>query len=1126
MLKSLRISTIKTVGVTAALAVFGSVLVATPASAVSDEIGVTYWVTSADSAYVCVDLYGGDSLASFPDVSTPATDDFTYTDVEEALTIDTDNSGELAEATIDYVGDDTENCNGWEFAITEIYVGDWNEINFRFDAWITSGGNDQWAEGSTNNHRYVQTYEGNPNWTYDVWTSDINDNSYSSVGLAHNNNYISDERHSAFYCLENDDYQEGWVDDLGDDNDDWSTRSENVVGDPIVYVYDLTLGEFVADNTGNEDWDITITNADDIEASWQHCGGYDREFWIEGLELGHTYEFQSQYEVETHMTWDDGNSDGYTNDYVYTLGFDRSVNFTPLDVRQNLVSVLPTDNDGQDGDNNYWWEQQWLDGGSGAYWNEFSLGDAESLEDEHYTNVDVILPEMQGTVDGNYDGPPALGSDDIQDKWYVSDSWSGNDWNAYYDDDAGFMLYDGNDWLWDSQGRSTCEVNGADVNNYDENAAVCDYYYGTNWYDNRGNNDMFDEGDWGHLRNFNGQAFVDMIDWQNDSEDWVNDYQDDADVFQGMSNSYSSTWNYQMQTDYVRATGSDSIQLALSTDVGYDYWCTNDSVEESLDVEDSNATFHIRLLPNYGQDAYTDASSGYQNGTSEDGMDNYSGNESYPESRLFAVDYTFEPGDYYFDGNNIYNCSGDEKSNVVFDLTSYDQDEDGTLEPWETLEPGTTYSVEVMATFDRIEDSNTNQEFGDGGYDFVSFNSFRNSYASTYLESHVDVLSETSAKFEVNLQDSHYTDRYNLDQAGYLAWNECTDVEGSPDCNSYVPGTDSSQSFNIGDINRLTLSSDASVEFIDGDKHFVFTRNDLNADTSYQAVFAMDYWQTVSPLDSCYMDEWWCNVEQDRQASLRKEMEDTLDYTNCDSDAFSSQESAWLANGTDCYNSTTKNDLFRSDVAYFRTFGSPELDVVSTVDNDAAQDGTDTNTDITLEFSENVVAGSGLIQIVRSSDDKVVQTLRPSASSNVAIDGNVVTIMPGKNFDYSTSYYVYVGAGAFEDEDGVAFAGNDNSVTTFTTEDKPAEIGSVDIQMLGNFKRTISVNLVKAAAFETVQVWWHEHQSSKLFYAGSITLDENGDGDFTRVLPRLGMMDNVIVTHGRHTVASQMAATS
>jgi hypothetical protein len=167
-----------------------------------------------------------------------------------------------------------------------------------------------------------------------------------------------------------------------------------------------------------------------------------------------------------------------------------------------------------------------------------------------------------------------------------------------------------------------------------------------------------------------------------------------------------------------------------------------------------------------------------------------------------------------------------------------------------------------------------------------------------------------------------------------------------------------------------------------------------------------------------------------------------------------------------------------------------------------------------------------LIQIVRASDDKVVRSIRPSASSNVAIDGNVVTVDLGMNLDYSTTYHVYVAAGTFADEDGVHFAGNDNAVTTFTTEDKPEEIGSVDIKMLGNFKRTISVDLKKAAAFETVQVWWHEHQSTKLFYAGSITLDENGNGDITRVLPRLGMRDNVIVTHGRHTVASQIVATS
>ena len=1111
-------------GVTAALAVFGSVLVASPASAVDDRIGVDYWVNGPDSATVCVYLNGGDELAYFPDTSTSDPDDTTTTDVTNALTIDTDNTGQLAEATITYVGANT-GCGDWTFSISDIYVGDWNEVNFRFDAWVTDGNNDVWAEGSTDNHRYWQSYVDDPDWLYYVDTTYVQDTSFSEVGLAHNNNYINDERHSAYYCVEVNDSDGAWVYDYWDDENDYVSYIDDIVGDPIVYVYDLTAGEFVGDNTGNEDWDITITDANAEELNYQHCES-DREFWIEGLELGHTYEFQSQFEVQTSFTYDDW-SGGYVNDYVYEIGFDRSVNFTPLDIRQNLVGSLPSDNDGHDGENNYWSDEEWLDGGSGWYYNWFQTGDATEYENDQYTNVDVILPSMQGDLDGDYSNPSSIGVEDLGGKWTVGDDWSGNAWWAYYEYDAYLELYDTNDWLWDDQWSNVCDVNGADVNGYedefydpvydeDSGAGTCGWDYGNDWYYDRGNTDWYDEGRWGHLANFEGQAFVTMSQWENASDDDINNYQDEADVLEGMSDSYSSNWEWDMQKDYVRATGSDSIQLALATDAGADYWCDNNSVEESLDVAESNATFHIRLLPNYGEDAYYDAEDGgYQNGSSDTGWDNYSGNEAYPESRLYAVDYTFEPGDYSYDGYDYYTCGGNEKAVVVFDLASYDQDEDGTLEPWETLEPGTTYSVEIMATFDRLDDSDYNDQAGDGGYDVVNFSNYQNSYASTYLESHVDVLSETSAAFEVNLQDSHYTDRFNLDSAGYLAWTECVDEEEWTDCSQYVNGLDSSQSFNIGDINRVLVASDASVEFIDGDKHFVFTRNDLSANTEYQVVFGLDYWQTDNTLDDA------------NQESLRKEMEDTLDGRQCDYNAFNQVGyEIWDANGTDCYNSTTENDLYRTDVANFRTFGAPELDSVTTVDNDASQDGTDTNSSITLEFSKNVIAGSGLIQIIRASDDKVFQTIRPSASQNVTIDGNVVTITPGKNFAYGTEYYVYVGEGAFVDEDGVAFAGNDNNVTTFSTEEKPEEIGTVDVTLDGNFKRTVTVNLKKSAAFETVQVWWRDAHSLKLMYAGSITLDENGDGDFTRVLPRLNKLDNVIVTLGRHTVASQVVATS
>lgn len=1115
-LKFWRTSAAKTVGVTAALAVFGSVLVASPASAVNNDIGVEYWVTGPDSATVCVNFYGSDELASFPNTSTPDPDDVTYTDVTEALTLDADSSDELAEGTINYVGTDTADCD-FEYSITDIYVGDWNDINFRFDAWITDGLNDVWAEGSTDWHNVEQSYEGNPAFTYDVWTSDVDGDTYSDVGLAHNNDYITDERHSAFYCLDNDNSDWTWVDDLGDNDNDYAEYSKDIVGDPIVYVYDLTAGEFVADNTGDTVSDITITDAEDEEYNFEHCGGHDREFWIEGLELGHTYEFQAQVEVETVMVWEDGNDGDGITDFtttVYTLGFDRSVNFTPLDIRQNLVGILPGDNDGRDGENEYSWDDVWLDNDSGGYWNEFVIGDSVNNSNDDYTNVDVILPSMQGSIEGNYTELLALSSEDIQDKWYVADEWDANTESSYDYWEADFHLYDTNDWGWDHDINATaCEINGADVNGYDEDFAdACDYQ-DEYWYTTRGADDIHDGGQWGHLDGFEGQAFVVMEDWNNASDDWVNDDQNEPDVLEGMSNSYSSNYDWNFDADMVRATGTDSIQLALPAGTGYDFWCENYDIEESVNVEESDATFHIRLLPNYGEDADWDVEDGdYENGSSQNGDDAYLGNESYPETRLWAVDYTFAPGDYWHDGYTEYDCSGSSnKDIVVFDLESYDQDADGELEPWETLEPGTTYSVQVMATFDTIQDDSDDDQWGDGGYEFVSFGGYNNSYATTYLESHVDVLSETTAKFEVNLQDSHYTDRSNLDQAGYLAWTECEDWEEGVDCAQYEVGFDNYQDFNIADINRINIASDASVEFIDGDKHLVFTRSDLNADTSYQVVFGMDYWQTVS------------NIADENQESLRMEMEDTLDYTTCDDDGFWDMDTE---NGTDCYNGTVENDLYRSDVHEFRTFGAPELVVVSTVDNDAAQDGTDTNTTIELEFSENVVAGSGVIQIIRASDDKVVRTLRPSATSNVSIDGNVVTITPGKHFDYSTSYHVYVAAGAFADEDGVHFGGNDNDVTSFTTEDKPEEIGTVDVMLLADFKRTIMVDLKKAAAFETVQIWWHEHHSTKLFYAGSITLDENGNGDFTRVLPRLGMRDNVIVTHGRHTVASQIVATS
>ncbi|OYW53152.1 MAG: hypothetical protein B7Y80_17460 [Hyphomicrobium sp. 32-62-53] len=100
-----------------------------------------------------------------------------------------------------------------------------------------------------------------------------------------------------------------------------------------------------------------------------------------------------------------------------------------------------------------------------------------------------------------------------------------------------------------------------------------------------------------------------------------------------------------------------------------------------------------------------------------------------------------------------------------------------------------------------------------------------------------------------------------------------------------------------------------------------------------------------------------------------------------------------------------------------------------------ADDATAVNpaANIVLTFDEAVVAGSGSIQILRSTDGSLWRSI-DVRSPEVAISGTQVVINPAIDLPASTSVYVVIDAGAFVDVAGNAFAGiNDASRYNFTT---------------------------------------------------------------------------------------------
>ena len=121
------------------------------------------------------------------------------------------------------------------------------------------------------------------------------------------------------------------------------------------------------------------------------------------------------------------------------------------------------------------------------------------------------------------------------------------------------------------------------------------------------------------------------------------------------------------------------------------------------------------------------------------------------------------------------------------------------------------------------------------------------------------------------------------------------------------------------------------------------------------------------------------------------------------------------------------------------TYTEPDTTAPTVASLSPADDATDVavTTDLVINFSENVQAGSGNIVIKKSSDDSTTHTI-PVASDQVS--GSTVTINPSPDLDAETGYYVQIDSGAFEDLSDNDYAGiSDKTTWNFTTAEAEGE---------------------------------------------------------------------------------------
>jgi hypothetical protein len=112
---------------------------------------------------------------------------------------------------------------------------------------------------------------------------------------------------------------------------------------------------------------------------------------------------------------------------------------------------------------------------------------------------------------------------------------------------------------------------------------------------------------------------------------------------------------------------------------------------------------------------------------------------------------------------------------------------------------------------------------------------------------------------------------------------------------------------------------------------------------------------------------------------------------------------------------------------------APTLAATSALSPTDNSTGVAVSSNLTATFSENIQAGTGLIEVFLSSGT-LVEAYDVTNSANLSFSGATVTINPTNNLLNLTDYYITIGPTAINDLAGNAFTGiSDNSTWNFTT---------------------------------------------------------------------------------------------
>ena len=187
---------------------------------------------------------------------------------------------------------------------------------------------------------------------------------------------------------------------------------------------------------------------------------------------------------------------------------------------------------------------------------------------------------------------------------------------------------------------------------------------------------------------------------------------------------------------------------------------------------------------------------------------------------------------------------------------------------------------------------------------------------------------------------------------------------------------------------------------------------------------------------------------------------------------------------------------------------SPTLSSSTPADNatNVIKDGT-----IVLNFSENVVVGSGNITIKIASSDVSIETIEVNNPEVTGSGTSQITIDPQTNWGQNTEYYVLIDATAFDDTSGNSYEGissttaltftvaNDTPILSTSVPANNATSVALDANIVLNFSENVTaqsgnITIKKAdnTIFETISV----ADTTKVTGTGTNQITINPSSDF------------------------------